>query len=68
MLRITAGKTEVDQEENQPRAWEDQLGYCCKNSGTAKGLKESNNRGRAEKLKVMAYAALKGEVKIKVLV
>lgn len=68
MLRITAGKMEGNQEENQPRAWEDQLGYRCNNSGTAKGLKESSNRRRAEKLKVVAYAALKGEVKIKVLV
>lgn len=48
---------EVDQKDIPTRTWEDQLGYHCNNSGTAKGLKESSNRRRAEKLRVMVYIA-----------
>lgn len=47
----------VDQKEIPTRTWEDQLGYHWNNSGTAKGLKESSNRGRAKKVRGMAYAA-----------
>lgn len=39
---------EVDQQENQTRIKEDQLGYGCNNSGAAKRLKEHDNRGRTK--------------------
>lgn len=38
----------MDQQENQTRVKEDQLGYGCNNSEAAKRLKERGNRGRTE--------------------
>ena len=45
---------EVDQKESQTTDGDSQPGYHCNNSGSAKGLRYSSNKGRVEKLRIVA--------------